>query len=446
MAPEDSINGTDSEESIYFEAEDDEDEMVSIGHKIVFNPSDRRIRDLYTDWQEGLLDPTPDFQRGYVWDDKKASLLVDSILLNVPIPLIYTAEDQDQTELVIDGHQRLMSLFRYMNNEFPLKGVKTFKNLEGKYFRDLEREYQMKIRTYPLPIITIKAESDEEVKFEIFERINSGSVNLNEQELRNCIYRGAYNEFLKQCAEEDLLLRLVFGGNKPKRMQDVEMVLRFFSFYEDQNLYPGRLKAFLNEHMKQRQQAYEIMEITEREKKFDNLKKVYKKALELSSYVFGDEAFRPYSFNNEKELAWTSKVNRSLYDVVMCGFALYEKSQVVPKLDSIRESMINIILKDPKFLPNAGTLQQEVVRYKFTTWFHELQLIIDSPKQPRSFSSQLKQELFDKDSTCSICHQSIKSIDDAEIDHHEPYWRGGATIPENARLSHRFCNRSKSGN
>ena len=446
MAPENSINGTDSEESIYFEAEADDEEMVSIGHKIVFDTSNRRIRDLYNDWKDGLLDPTPDFQRGYVWDDRKASLLVDSILLNVPIPLIYTAEDQDEKQVVIDGHQRLMSLFRYMDNEFVLKGIKTFKDLEGKCFEDLDKEYKQKLRLYLMPMITIKADSDEEVKFEIFERINIGAVNLNEQELRNCIYRGHYNEFLKQCATEDLLLKFVFGGNKPKRMQNVEMVLRFFAFYEDQNLYPGRLKTFLNEHMKKHRQTYEIMEKPEREKKFEDLRKVYKKALELSHYVFGEESFRPCSLKDEAEVVWTGKVNKSLYDVVMCGFASYEKSQVVPKIDSIRESMINIILEDSEFLPNAGTLQKEVVRYKFNTWFYELQSIINSPKQPRSFSSQLKEELFDKDSTCSICDQSIKSIDDAEIDHHKPYWKGGATIPENARLSHRFCNRSKSGN
>ena len=226
-----------------------EDEgIVSIGRKIDFDRSERRIRDLHNDYQVGDLDPSPFFRRGYVWNLKKASLLIESILLNVPIPLIYTAEeDVSGIELVIDGQQRLTSLFNFLTNNFVLTGLKVFKELNGKNYKELDRQYQRKIDRYQLSVVKVSADSDEEVKFEIFERINSGSVNLNEQELRNCIYRGYYTEFLKECSKEPLLIELAFSSflpskhksqanietAMPKRMENVEIVLRFFTLYKE---------------------------------------------------------------------------------------------------------------------------------------------------------------------------------------------------------------------
>jgi hypothetical protein len=130
----------------------------------------------------------------------------------------------------------------------------------------------------------------------------------------------------------------------------------------------------------------------------------------------------------------------------MYGFSLYEKHQIIQKADSIREALMTILLDDLKFIPpSGGILDKSKVKYRFIKWVSELQEIIGSPTYPRTFSYQLKKELFEKEPTCFICKQEIRSIDDSEVDHHIPYWKGGATIPENARLTHRFCNRFKSG-
>ncbi|MFA6808129.1 MAG: DUF262 domain-containing protein [Eubacteriales bacterium] len=430
-----------------FEKEDDSEQLVTIGRKIEFNRSERRIRDLKSDETDGLLEKQPFFQRKYVWNDKKASLFIESLLLNVPIPLIYTAEDKlSGTELVIDGQQRITSAFRFINNEFSLKGLRVFnEELEGKKFKEIKQEYQLKITRYPLSIIKISADSDEEVKFEIFERINSGAANLKEQELRNCIYRGHYNEFIKDCAADNMFIDILFSGKEPKRMENSEMVLRFFAFYlNGYTNYPGRLKTFLNEHMKINKKIFDKGE-DEKNHKLKNHKKIFKKSLELSKYVFGDKAFRTCNLKSDKKLAW-GNINKSLFDIVMTGFAQYEKHQIIPNSDSIREALINLIINDPKFITSSGTLQKSNVIYRFTKWYNELQSIINHPKQARSFSYELKNELYTKNPVCEKCGQAIRNIDDAELDHHKPYWRGGETIEENARLMHRFCNRSKSGN
>lgn len=436
------------EENIIDDNNDTDNNLMIIGRKIDFNRSERRIRDLKNDENDGLLEKQPYFQRKYVWNDKKASLLIESILLNVPIPMIYTAEDKEtKTELVVDGQQRLTSAFRFLDGEFQLTGLKIFKELNGQYYKGLNKDYQLKITRYPLSVIKVSADSDEEVKFEIFERINSGAANLNDQELRNCVYRGNYTEFIKTCAKNKTLHDLMFGGKVTKRMEDSEMVLRFFAFYSNgYTSYPGILKKFLNNHSKDYKLIFDKESEPQRKQLFEKNKKVFLQSLTLSKTVFGEHAFRSCSFRDDgtKKMVW-GKPNKVLFDVIMTSFTQYAKSQIIPYSDSIREALINIMLTDPKFLPKDGTLSGTNVKYRFTKWYNELQLIVAYDKQPRNFSYSLKEELYKNNPTCTYCGQKITTIDDSAVDHNIPYWKGGATIPENARLMHRFCNRTKSG-
>ncbi|MFD2922172.1 GmrSD restriction endonuclease domain-containing protein [Halobacillus naozhouensis] len=442
---EEEVEATEETNEQTEEGGQEDDGIFIIGRKIDFNRSERRIRDLKNDESDGLLDKQPYFQRNYVWNNNKASQLIESILLNVPIPLIYTAEDKETgTELVIDGQQRLTSTFNFMDGEFQLSGLKIFHELNGKTYSQLDREFQLKISRYPLSVIKVSAESDEEVKFEIFERINSGSANLNDQELRNCVYRGNYNEFIKKMAKNKLLHTMMFSGRSTKRMVDSEMVLRFLSFHlNGVASYNGSLKQFLNSHMKDNRIIFDKERKEDSEKTLEKYKKDFLKSLELTNIVFGDKAFKTASIKN-KRLVW-SRPNKALFDLITTSFAQYSKHEIVPNSDSIREALINIILNDPKFLPQDGTVSKANVRYRFNIWNGELQAIINSNKSPRSFSYEIKEQLFKRVPTCNYCKQRIQSIDDSVVDHHVAYWKGGETIPENARLMHRFCNQVKSG-
>lgn len=443
-----------NEQDEYKEEDENETEAVDdesykkIGHNVVSDRSERRISDLRSDFNEGDLVINPIWQRLYVWDDTKASRLIESILLNIPIPMIYVAEEKSEgKELVIDGQQRLRSAFRFANNEYSLRGLKVFGVLNGKKFSDLEKDYQRKINRYQFTVVRIQESlSDEAVKFDIFERINTGSVNLNPQELRNSLYVGDYNEFLKEVAKDSTFRKLYFGRNEPRRMQDVEMVLRFFTFsIEGLHNYTGRLKSFLNNHINKHTKMFDNLNDSEKKKEEKKLKEMFQKSITLANSAFGEKTFRSCQLKSDKTLIWNSSSNRSLFDAIMFGFIHFEKNQVMNHLDSINEALIKIILNDPAFLPSSQTTSKRNVNYRFNRWRKELDEIITSPIQPRTFSRKLKQELFDNDSTCKICKQAILGIDDSEIDHIKPYWKGGATIPENAQLVHRFCNRSKSG-
>ncbi len=209
----------DDEAFDFDDSDEHEDNLSSSGtafSPMRFDVMQRKVRDLLADYHSKDLDPRPSFQRGYVWDKTRASKLIESIMLNVPLPLIYTAEEADGREVVIDGQQRLLSVFSFIQGKFPrdnsdfkLSGLRLISNLNGRRFSDLDEADRKSIERYVFQIIRISKESNSDVKFEIFERLNSGSVTLNAQELRNCVFRGRFNEVLRELAENDDFLKII---------------------------------------------------------------------------------------------------------------------------------------------------------------------------------------------------------------------------------------------
>ena len=142
---------------------------------------------------------------------------------------------------------------------------------------------------------------------------------------------------------------------------------------------------------------------------------------------------------------WWEKTtfNASLYDIMMGTFAKENKHTVFQHLDSIREALIDLMTSDQEFIDSIelSTSSLQAVTKRFDKWRMALQAIIGiGRREPRCFSRQLKDELFEANPTCAICNNQISHVDDAAIDHIEQYWQGGKTIPENARLTHRYCN------
>jgi len=131
----------------------------------------------------------------------------------------------------------------------------------------------------------------------------------------------------------------------------------------------------------------------------------------------------------------------------MFSFAKEDKGKIYQNLDSIREAFICLMTEDPEFIDSIerGTSGLKAVKQRFQKWTTILENIIGiGQKEPRCFSFKLKEELFKSDPTCAICGQRIQEIDDSAVDHIEQYWLGGKTIPQNARLTHRYCNTSRS--
>lgn len=431
------------------DGEDKVDFSNSIGREIKTDNKDLSIREFQTMKQDGDLTLRPQYQRNFVMNPVMSSRLVESILMDVPIPIVYLDEDDEGKYSVIDGQQRLTTFISFLegkfpdNKEFKLRGLTVYPELNGKKFSDLNSVLQRKIKTATLKTIVIKKESDKGMKFDIFERLNTGSIHLNEDELRNTIYRGNYISLLAELEENETFHKLINNLAAKKRMKYRGMILRFFSLANKTHLhYKPSMKQFCNNCLVE----FKGGNMTSKVK--NEYRKQFLKVVDVVYTVFGTKAFRRFEKGNDNKPngKWEKKVNMSLFDVQMCGFFHYSKKEIIQNSDEIREAMLFLMTGNEMFI-NAiemGTNSKDQLQTRFKIWLRTLESIITKQKkEKRFFSYTIKKKLFEKDSTCNICSQNINEIDDAEVDHVIPFSKGGKTIIENAQITHRFCNRSK---
>ncbi|MED1863798.1 DUF262 domain-containing protein [Fictibacillus nanhaiensis] len=419
--------------------------------KLIWQAKDFSIREFQAMKQDGELELQPEYQRNFVMDSARASKLIESVLLDVPIPVIYLAEENDSVYSVIDGQQRLTTFISFLEGKLPdgkdfnLTGLKVLKEYNRKQYIDLPKEMQMKIKKTTIHTIIIKNESHENIKFEIFERLNTGSIKLNEDEIRNTIYRGSYIKLLSELENNETFHMLVRKDNFKNRMIYRGMILRFFALSEKTYLnYKPSMKQFSNKEL--RDNRYMSKE------KYEEYKKRFLKVVDLVKLVFGDKAFRRFIPGDSENVngKWsTSKINMALFDIQMCGFVIYDKYQIISKADQIRERLIKLMSQNEEFINSIEikTSDKNVLTKRFRIWLDVLDEIIgDTAVDARIFDYSIKKQLFQNNPTCQLCHQQILAIDDAEVDHVIPYSEGGRTDLNNAQLTHRYCNRRKSNN
>lgn len=202
------------------EFEDDYDEDSKIPYeipqevrKITTQAYDKSVADIVRMIDDKDIRLDPDYQRNYVWDNKKASMLIESIILNVPIPVIYVSQEEDDSWSVIDGLQRLYSLKRFFDGKFKLSGLEILSDLNKSDINTLNPKALRMLKNGLLRVIMITHDSNEEIKYDVFMRLNTGSVHLTEQELRNCLYRGSLNRFLKEVVQNGTWLKLMGFGS-----------------------------------------------------------------------------------------------------------------------------------------------------------------------------------------------------------------------------------------
>lgn len=252
------------ESGVEDQAEEAPYEAVS-ERKVLIQQYDYAVRTLMDMIIEGDLKLDPDYQRNYRWDEKKASRFIESIALNIPVPVFYFAEEQDGTFSVIDGQQRLTSLIRYLKaaeveSLFPdqdikplvLEGLKVRDDLNGTQYTSLSRTDRSVLGKRPVRCIVVLNESDSTLKFEVFERLNSGSVQLSDQEIRNCIYRGGLNKLIKELSVNSRFRELAkLPAASQKNMKYTELVLRFLAYRELSNdtKYANNYTEYLNQFM-----------------------------------------------------------------------------------------------------------------------------------------------------------------------------------------------------
>jgi hypothetical protein len=325
--------------------------------KLLAQPVDMAVSDLVTQISEDDLILNPVYQRRYVWDNRKASKLVESLLINVPIPVCYFAEEADGTRSTIDGQQRLKSLHRFLNNEFKLTGLDVLTDINGKRYFELTDRQQRLIKNRTIRCIVISEDSHPDIRFDVFERLNTGSVALTAQELRNSVYRGSLNQLLHELAENETF-KACLGNRVDSRMAFEELVLRFFALDDNILRYRPSLKVFLNHYMRDnRDPDVEALE-AKRER--------FRATVGRVSAVFGDQSFRRLTRDDDRAVVVSAAVNSALYDAVMLNFARLEEApdELARRADEINGLTNGLMLDDAAFVDAISLATGDRIRLR----------------------------------------------------------------------------------
>ena len=241
-------------EKVPSEIEDQEKEVIV--YKIANYPADYTLQGLYDkDKEEEIL--IPPFQRKFVWTFNQASRLIESFLLGLPVPSIFLYKQKEsQKLLVIDGQQRLKTIFGYFGNMFPdsrkpfyLKGVN--EKWENKSFLDLDDPDKRRLQDSVLRAVIVEQldPKDNTSVYHIFQRLNTGGTILRPQEIRNCIYQGKFNDLLNELNNNEAWRKIIGLPVPDRRMRDQELILRFLGLYCRYKEYKSPMKDFLSNFM-----------------------------------------------------------------------------------------------------------------------------------------------------------------------------------------------------
>lgn len=302
-----------------------------------------------------------DFQRDDVWNENRKAELVESVLMGLPLPIFYFNQDKYGRLIVVDGRQRLTALFEYMNDSFSLKNLKILPKINGQHFSELQPVLQSRIEDYQIQAHVILPPTPDRIKFDIFDRVNRGGVQLNKQEIRNALYQGQVTKLLNRIVKGDAFRNAT--GNafvNEKRMKDKYLVTRFITFYlADRNLilddaggvyqYKGDIDDFLGRGMD--------MVNNMNQEKLADLEKSVEETLEKSYFYMGENAFRLVHDGKK------SPINMNVFETVMCIF-LEVPERNEDRKEHIRETILKL-LESEIFRDNIDSRRDSAVRLQW---------------------------------------------------------------------------------
>lgn len=266
------------------------------------------------------IDLNPAFQRRDRWDRPRQSRFIESLIMNVPIPPVFLGEDEYGKYVVLDGRQRLTAVAEFLKNSYKLIGLKVWSDFNKFDFNDLvKRDLDKYLIRRFIPAVILLRESSNEVKYDVFERLNTGGVVANDMEIRNAIYRGGFTELVEEMSR---LTEFRMAWSIPldkvsleknttyKRMDDLELVLRFFSLYEYQKM-DLKFRDYLSVFMGARNKDYrDLPELAGQDRRRFTF------AARNAWRVFGENAFR----KPRDDGGWSNR-SAPLADAVMIGLA-----------------------------------------------------------------------------------------------------------------------------
>lgn len=272
--------------------------------------------------KQNHLELSPFYQRRRRWDDERRSLLIESFIMNIPVPPVFLYENDFGKYEVMDGQQRISAILDFYQNKFALAGLESWPELNGRRYANLPDKVRAGIDRRSLSSIVLLRESATEeqdvslLRRTVFERLNRGGVRLTRQEIRNALFAGPLNQLIHTLAADTGLTALWNGqaatgpqGDTVEDMDDLEVILRFFALRHAAH-YGSSLQNFLDVYMSRMQKA------TDTDIQF--LGGVFRSVFEIAQEIYGDYLFRPW---NAKENDWSPKPNKGFSDCVLVGIA-----------------------------------------------------------------------------------------------------------------------------
>jgi len=341
---------------------------IVINNRIVVLPS------LVTKLKCDEIELNPEFQRNEnLWDGKKMSRLIESILLKLPLPVFYFDVSDPDKWIVVDGLQRLSSIKKFMvGNKMKLTKLEFLTELEGKNYDDLDRTLKRIIEDTQLITYQIEAQTPKKVRYSIFHRINTGGLVLNAQEIRQALNQGGKSvQYLKDLAEDDIFKKIV--GLKSTRMLDRELVLRFIAFKlpSYQEFAFNTMGEFLDDSM---DKLNKIKDAT----LLESLKKQFLETLEFSENILGQEHRFSRSIADDHK---TKSLNRSLFDVItVCLSNIDDKKQFLEKKTLFLEKFLTLLKDEQSEFTDAitrGTSGKNAIETRFRIMNEIIKEVLD---------------------------------------------------------------------
>lgn len=336
----------------------DEGYKADIDEPDKFIPSDVNITQVPTNISNIMdrlenreFDLTPAFQRhGGLWNEKKQSQLIESLMLKIPLPAFYFDATKEDEWIVIDGLQRLTAFQNYLvgnkqedgsRKKNIFQGLQYLTDFNGKTFDDLPRQYIRRIKESLIVAYTVTQGTPDEVVFNIFQRINTGGIQLNDQEIRQALYSGRGTDLIKKLAERKEFKEATQFAIRSERMLDREYALRFLSFTEldYKKEYKGNIDNFLIKGLKKANNFNEkdIMRVTKR----------FVQVMNICKDVFGKYAFRKYNKDFRR-----GPINKAIFEIWAICFSELDHEQL-EKIKENKEKFVaefGEILMDTDFL------------------------------------------------------------------------------------------------
>ncbi|MCI6051748.1 DUF262 domain-containing protein [Phocaeicola plebeius] len=309
------------------------------------------------------IDLQPDFQRVTdVWDNVKKSRLIESILLGLPLPSFYFSEDPVSQKLsIIDGLQRICAIRDFVlekENPLKLEGLQFLKNFDGFTFSQLARPEVKRIKSLKITMNTLRKGTPLDVKYIIFQRVNTAGVPLTPQEMRHALNQGPAAIFIKELADMESFKKATNYSVESKRMQDRDFVNRFIAFFIGYQDYMGDLDMFLNDKMG------ELNKMTSEQR--DDIRVSFDKAMKCCYEIFKKDTFRKRYKQEDRR----KPISKSVYDTLSVNIAWLsdeERKLLLKNTEAFKAGMIRLF-NDKKFdfSITTGTGKKYNVEQRFT--------------------------------------------------------------------------------